>query len=243
MMRISRVPLLLGVWLSGCTFDFTGPPDEATSAEFLVQATAYTDGDQLIVTASLMPGTGDDGELRTVLRDPTVQGTAIAPSVTTDNGSRSYELERTLSAELPAGGLITIIAPDVEGLPFDSRQISLFVPALIGSDSLLVTSDDPVVLHITPQPPGDWTSQWHLNVFEAQGTAHFAVQGNGYPPAEIVIPRSWFRSDASIYDVRLDIVQSQVGDFVPGQYRWAASSRTQMQWTVRFSTGNLSTTR
>lgn len=234
MTRLSRLTLLLAPWISGCTFDFTGPAGE-TRAGFNVEATAYTDTDQLVVRATLAPGTADDGEGRTVLENLSVYGTVLAPSLTGENGTRGYELERSLSAELPAGGFVTVIAPDVEGLPSISRQLSLPVPARIGSDSIVMTSDDPVLLHITPQPDGDWISQWHLNIVDTQGPAHFAIQGNGYPPTEIVIPRSWFRSDTVSYDVRLVVVQSQQGEFVPGRYQWTASSRAQMRWTVSFS--------
>ena len=192
--------------------------------------------DHLVVTAALMPGTDDDGEFRNVLADPTIHGTVVAPSLI-ENHRRSYEVERTLSAELRAGGIMTVIAPDVEGLPSGSRELSLPVPARIGPDSLVMAFDDPVRLQITEHPAADWTSQWHLSAIDVQGTAHFSIQGNGYPPPEIVIPRSWFRSDAATYDVRLDIVQSHRGEFVPGRYEWAATSRAQMHWTVRFETG------
>lgn len=173
---------------------------------------------------------------RIVLTDLIVAGAVIAPSVAQQDGTRTYGMQSSVS-ELAAGGNLSVVAPDIDGVPSVQRQLSLPFAARIGSDSLFIAGDDPVVLRIADQVPALDHSLWTLLLTDTDSTGHVSIQSLGHPPAEIVIPRSWFRSDASTYGVRLDIHQQQSGEFVPERYRWHATARTQIHWTAIF-TGN-----
>lgn len=226
--------LCVAVGVSSCTFDFTGISRD-TIAGMSLQVSADTKTGQLLLNATLEPGLDVNGEVRSVRDELNVEGAVIAPVLMQEHGRRTYAVERTLSAVQFTDGSVSVVAPHIEGFSSDHLQLSLPLARAIGPDSLFIAGDEPVVLRISDPPARDWAAQWSLQLTDTDSTGHVFIQARGYPPAEIAMPRSWFRNGASTYDVRLSINQQRSGDFVPERYRWSASTVTHLHWTVIFT--------
>lgn len=232
MARALRIMLLLSVLLAACSFDFTDPPRESP-ALISVTLSADTRTDRLSMQARLVPGYGTDGRVRRVLTDLVAADTSIAPLGVETDGSVLYVGEWNLSSDLPAGGPLALQAPDLDGMhPTASPSFAIPIPLHAGMDTLYANDADAVVLRVTNFDTTAASVQWHMDLIDGAGAIQARFQFLGYPPAEIVIPASWFPSGAGTYTVQLLATQTYASGDVQDEYGWTAVVHALLQWTV-----------
>jgi hypothetical protein len=235
MSRVRGLTLFLSLSIPGCTFDLTDiAADTPARLTILIIANARTD--QLGVSAALSPGRDSDANIRTIVTDLLVADRPLASSTGGPDGVRTYAAEWSLSAELPSGGSIVIRAPEIVGIPSTVQTFDVVVPMQLGPDSIFVSAGDAVVLQVTPPIVAAARSSWQLELIDSTG-ARFSMRSTGYPPEQIVVPRSWLSPGSSVYEAQLVIAQSFSSELVPGQYSWNTSVTADFHWTVVLTGG------
>jgi hypothetical protein len=225
--------LVLSACLAGCSFDFTDIPAD-TPARLGVVVESSTLTDSLIVFATLDPGRDSDTNIRPVLSDLLVSGRSFSAVPTGINGTQVYQADWSLSDDLPADASFVIRAPDIEGLQSTAQTFSVSIPERIGGDTMFVGDDESVVLRLATVTTSAEHASWLVEVTDSMGVRVLSVIPAGHPPEEIVIPRSWL-SASRVQNVQVRIFQGYSGEVVPGEYRWSASVRTLIHWTVILS--------